>query len=107
MGFILDLLQDLIRGWLVKIHSSPPYSYRFMVHPSLCIYSVGVGFLIMSRGVQVALVKMTNVYNNPFVIGSGMCKKVVTSLCLDKRLPCDTLFMGFEEDFRFSPRART
>ena len=46
---------------------------------------------------------MTIVYNKPLVIGSGICKDVVTPLCLDKRLPLDTLFMVFEEDYRFFP----
>ena len=49
---------------------------------------------------------MTIVYNNPFVIGSGICKDVVTPLCLDKRLPKDTLFMVLEEDFRFFPEGQ-
>ena len=64
LGFILDLSHDLIRGWWVKNQSSPPYSYKFMVYPSLCIYSVGVGFLVMSGGIQVTVLKMTIVYNN-------------------------------------------
>ena len=77
-----------------------------MVYPSLCIYSVGVGFLVMSGGIQVTVLKMTIVYNNALVIGSGICKDVVTPLCLDKRLPLDTLFMVFEEDFRFFPEGQ-
>ena len=35
-----------------------------------------------------------------------MCKDVLTPLCLDKRLPLDTLFMVFEEDFRFFPEGK-
>ena len=38
LGFTLDLLQDLIRGWWVKNQGSPLYSYKFMVYPSLCIW---------------------------------------------------------------------
>ena len=49
---------------------------------------------------------MTIVYNNPLVIGSGICKDVVAPLCLDKRLPLDTLFMVFEEDYRFFSEGR-
>ena len=49
---------------------------------------------------------MTTVSNNPPVIGSGICKDVVTPLCLDKRLPLDTLFMVFEEDYRFFPEGQ-
>ena len=30
----------------------------------------------------------------------------MTPLCLDKRLPLDTLFMVFEEDFRFFPEGK-
>ena len=32
-----------------------------------------------------------------------MCKDVLVPLCLDRRLPLDTLFMVFEEDYRFFP----
>ena len=47
--------------------------------------------------------KMTIVYDNPYSAGYGICRDVLTPLCLDKRLPSDTLFMVFEEDFRFFP----
>ena len=107
LGFILDLLQDLIRGWWVKNQSSPPYSYKFMVYPSLCIYSVGVGFLVLSGGIQVTVSKMTTVYNNPLVIGSGICKEVVTPCVWTRGCPSlDTLFMVFEEDYRFFPEGQ-
>ena len=48
--------------------------------------------------------KMTIVYDNPCLLGYGICKEVLTLLCLDKRLPEDTLFMVFEEDYRFFPK---
>ena len=47
--------------------------------------------------------KMTIVYDNPCLVGYGICKDVLTPMCLDKRLPADTLFMVFEEDYRFFP----
>ena len=34
------------------------------------------------------------------------CKDVVTPLCLDARLPVDTLYMVFEEDYRFFPEGQ-
>ena len=47
--------------------------------------------------------KMTIVYDNSCLVGYGICKDVLTPLCLDKRLPLDTLYMVFEEDYRFFP----
>ena len=49
---------------------------------------------------------MTIVYDNPCLVGYGICKDVLTPLCLDKRLPEDTLFMVFEEDYRFFPKGQ-
>ena len=60
----------------------------------------------MSGGIQVIVSKSIIVDHNPLVVCCGICKDTIVPLGLDNRLPEDTLFMIFEEDFRFFPEGQ-
>ena len=46
---------------------------------------------------------VTDVCDVPMYLFRSLCQDIVIPIALDKRLPLDTLFMVFEEDYRFFP----
>ena len=55
------------------------------------------------RGSLVTMFCVTDVCDVPMYLFRSLCQDVVIPIALDARLPQDTLFMVFEEDYRFFP----
>ena len=55
------------------------------------------------RGSLVTMFWVTDVCDVPMYLFRSVCQDIVIPIALDARLPLDTLFMVFEEDYRFFP----